>query len=304
MSIIEVAKRIKNLEIQGATSVALAGVKAIHTATMKSKAKNKHEFFSELHHVKNILFKARPTEPMLRNYINLIIHGVEKSCVEDVEDLKKTTAEFCTQVIKEKKNNRKLIAEIGSKIIANRSRILTHCHSSAVIDIFKMAKADGKRFEIFCTETRPLFQGRITARNLLRIGIKTTMIIDSAVGFFIKDIDSVIVGADAVTRSGDVINKIGTATIAKLARDNNVPFYVATESLKFDPEAVHGEDVEIEERDESEIWKRKPTRLSIRNPAFDITKASMIRGIITEFGIISPSKFSKIVIKNHPEIFI
>jgi ribose 1,5-bisphosphate isomerase len=298
MSIKEVAKRIKNLEIQSATNITLASIKAIRLMVSESKARTAKEFFSELYRARKILFSARPTEPMLRNYVNFIIKNLEHTSTKDVDALKKTAGEFCSRIIKDREKNRKLIAMFGSKIIPDHGIILTHCHSSTIIDILREAKAMGKRFEVFCTETRPLFQGRLTAQETLRVGIKTTMIIDGAVGMVMQHVNSVIVGADVITRSGDIINKIGTAMIAQLAHDNNIPFYVAADSIKLDPEAVYGEDVKIEERGGLEIWQRKPPGLMIRNPAFDVTKGYLIKGIITEFGVVPPSKFSKFIEKN------
>jgi ribose 1,5-bisphosphate isomerase len=192
---------------------------------------------------------------------------------------------------------------IGKKRIRKNSIILTHCHSSTVTKLLIDANKDGKNFEVFCTETRPVFQGRITARELITNGIKTTLIVDSAARSIIKEIDLVLVGADAITSEGNVINKIGTSTIALVAKEARKPFYVVSELLKFDPATVCGDYEKIEERDPSEIWKDAPGNLIIKNPAFDVTRRDFIHGIVCEQGIIPPHSIFEVVRRNYKWIF-
>jgi ribose 1,5-bisphosphate isomerase len=165
------------------------------------------------------------------------------------------------------------------------------------------AKQQGKSFEMVCTESRPVFQGRITAKEMLDAGIETTLIIDSAVRYFMNGIDLVVVGADAITSEGNVINKIGTSMVALAAKEARTPFYVASELLKFDPLTIHGDYETIEERNSGEVWKDAPSGLTIRNPAFDVTRREFIHGIICEEGIISPHSLSELINRKYPWIF-
>jgi ribose 1,5-bisphosphate isomerase len=181
--------------------------------------------------------------------------------------------------------------------------ILTHCHSSTVTHVLRKAKQQGKRFEVVCTETRPVLQGRITAKEMLKLGIKTTMIVDSAVRYFMNHVDIVIVGADAITSEGNVVNKIGTSAVALAAHEARTPFYVASELLKFDPATTCGDCEGIEERNSDEVWKDAPNNLIIRNPAFDVTRRDYIHGLICEEGIVSPHTVLEIVNRKYPWIF-
>jgi ribose 1,5-bisphosphate isomerase len=195
------------------------------------------------------------------------------------------------------------IAVIGSKRISNNVKVLTHCHSSTVTGMLRRAKEEGKSFEVVCTESRPVFQGRITAKEMLEARIKTTMIVDSAVRYFMNDVDLVVVGADAITSEGNVVNKIGTSMVALAAKEARTPFYVVSELLKFDPATVLGDYERIEERRPSEVWADPPSGLIIRNPAFDVTRREFIHGIICEEGIISPHSISEVVSRKYPWIF-
>jgi ribose 1,5-bisphosphate isomerase len=294
------AKRIKTLQVQGARNVAITAIKAIEKLTTKSRAKNKTKFLNELSKAREILFSSRETEPLMRNAVRQIIHEVEKSKETEPKELADLVHQVSSKFLQNLETSKERIAEIGSKRIRSSSRILTHCHSSTVTYLLERAKKEGKRFEVICTETRPLFQGRITAQELLDLGIKTTMIVDSAVRFFMNKVDLVIVGADAITSEGNVINKIGTSLVALAANEARTPFYVVSELLKFDPSTVYGDYEKIEERNPNEIWSDAPLKIEIRNPAFDITRRNFIHGIICEEGIISPHSVLEVVRKKYP----
>ena len=296
------AKRIKTLKVQGARNVAITAIKAIEELTTKSKAQNKAQFMNELSKARDILFSSRETEPLMRNAVRHIIHEVGKSKERKPKELTDFVRRVSSKFLQDLETSKERIAEIGSKRIKSSSRILTHCHSSTVTYMFERAKKEGKQFEVICTETRPLFQGRITARELLELGIKTTMIIDSAVRFFMNKVDLVMVGADAITSEGNVVNKIGTSLVALAANEARTPFYVVSELLKFDPSTVYGDYEKIEERNPNEIWSDVPLKIEIRNPAFDITRRNFIHGIICEEGIISPHSVLEVVRKKYPWI--
>ncbi|MBS7648013.1 S-methyl-5-thioribose-1-phosphate isomerase [Candidatus Bathyarchaeota archaeon] len=301
--VLKVADKIKMLEIQGARNIAIAAIKAIETMAVQTTAKNKEGFLKELYAARNILFTSRATEPLMRNAVRRILARVEESTEDDVKVLRDVVSSAAKQFLMDFDRSSGLIAEIGAKRVKDKAVIFTHCHSSTVTNILKRAKAQGKTFEVICTETRPVFQGRITAKELVEAGIKTTLIVDSATRFFMNEADMVLVGADAITSEGNVINKIGTSAIALIAKEARTPFYVAAELLKFDPETMYGDYEEIEERSPEEIWENPPKALTIRNPAFDITRRDFIHGIICEEGIISPHSIAEVVRRRYPWVF-
>ncbi|MEM3383777.1 MAG: S-methyl-5-thioribose-1-phosphate isomerase [Nitrososphaerales archaeon] len=302
-SIQSIAEKIKRLEIQGARNVAITAIKALEKLAFRTEAKNKKELLNEFLKAKEILFATRETEPFMRNAIRWVISCLEKSREENINRLVKTiksSSRFFRKFLEESKEK---IAEIGAKRIKDDSVILTHCHSSTVNFLLKKAKEEGKSFEVICTETRPIFQGRKTAKEMLELGLKTTFIIDSAARFFMNKVDMVMVGADAITSEGNIINKIGTSMIALAAHEARTPFYVVTELLKFDPATMYGDYEKIEERSSDEIWKKPPEKLIIRNPAFDVTRRDFIHGIICEEGIISPHSIIEVIHRRYPWIF-
>jgi ribose 1,5-bisphosphate isomerase len=298
------ADKIRKLEVQGARNVAIAAVKALHSLAQGTKAKTRKEFIKELSEAREALFSSRPTEPLMRNAVRLVIgKEVEGSDKKKVSDLVKIVSSSSKEFLRGLEQSIECIAEIGAKRISDGMVVFTHCHSSTVTCLLRKAKQEGKTFEVICTETRPVFQGRTTAREMLDLGVKTTLIVDSAARFFMNRADIVIVGADAITSEGNVVNKIGTATIAVLANEAKKPFYVVSELLKFDPATLCGEYETIEERSRDEVWKDAPGKLIVRNPAFEITRRDFIHGIICEEGIISPHSVGEVVRRNHPWIF-
>jgi ribose 1,5-bisphosphate isomerase len=299
----ETAEKVKRLEIRGARNIAIAAINAVEALARQTKAGNKSSFLHELLEAKKVLFASRETEPLMRNAVRRIISQVEKSPEENVESLVKIVSAAAKQFLKDLEDSKEKIAEIGAKRILDDSVVLTHCHSSTVTHLLRKAKGKGKSFEVVCTETRPFLQGRITARELLNSGIKTTLIVDSAARFFMNDVDLVIVGADAITSEGNVVNKIGTSTIALIAKEARTPFYVASELLKFDPATIYGDYEKIEERSPEEVWKNPPEGLVIRNPVFDVTRRDFIHGIICEEGIISPHSIIEVMRRRYPWIF-
>ena len=138
---------------------------------------------------------------------------------------------------------------------------------------------------------------------MIKLGVKSTFIVDSAARSFMKQADIVVVGADAITSEGNIINKIGTATIALIAHEARVPFYVASELLKFDPATACGEYEEIEERGRDEVWEAAPDKLIVHNPAFEVTRRDFIHGIICEEGIIPPQSVNEVVRRKYEWIF-
>lgn len=293
------AGKIKRLEIQGARNIAIEAIKSLESGTKQSNAETKQEFLKELFEAKEILFASRSTEPLMRNAVRYIIQAVESSNETDVSGLVDIVSKVTSKFLERLKQSKQKIASVGSNRISDGSKVLTHCHSSTVMKILKQAKSDGKQFELFCTESRPVFQGRLTAKEMVDAGIKTTMFVDSAVRHFINTVDFVVVGADAITSEGNVINKIGTSMIALAAKEARTPFYVATELLKFNPATVLGDYEKIEERNPKEVWDSAPEGLVIKNPAFDVTRRDFIHGIICEEGIVAPDSINELISRKY-----
>lgn len=297
------AQKIKKLQVQGSRNVAIAAVKALQTLAEQTKAKNKTQFLSELKEAQTVFFASRETEPLMRNAIRWIITQAQEASTEKVDALSQSVISNASQFLKDLEASREHTAEIGAKRIRDGSVVFTHCHSSTVTRLLAKAKADSKNFKVICTETRPAFQGRITAREMVELGVETTFIVDSAARSFMGNVDLVIVGADAITSEGNVVNKIGTSGIAVLAHEARVPFYVVSELLKFDPETLQGECEKIEQRSPSEVWSEAPEKLLVRNPAFDVTPNKYIHGLICEEGVIAPQSIVEVIRRKYPWVF-
>jgi ribose 1,5-bisphosphate isomerase len=295
----ETARGIKKLEIQGATSIAVSAVEALRDDLLASDSQATAQRVL-VEGVKKLI-ATRETEPMMRNglrYLQMNLSGKWDSFQRFSEEVERASGEVLEFYYKARKH----IVDIGSRRVRDGDTVFTHCHSSAVTETLIKAYESGKRFRVIQTETRPKYQGRITARELVAAGIDTTMIVDSAARHFMKEIDFVLVGSDAVTSEGNVINKIGTSQVALAANEARIPFYVLCTLLKFDPVTIHGEFEAIEERNVEEIWDDPPEGLKLRNPAFDVTRRDYIHGIITEEGIISPHSILEAVHRHYPWI--
>ncbi len=266
----DILKKIKNLEIQGAENIAIAAVQALE---LKLKIIKNPKQLQLIYHE---LISLRPTEPALRNSL--------RYCLSNYQKEKNVT----NQVIDHFKKSKKLIAEFGAKKIENGMVVMTHCHSGTVTKVIIQAKKNRKKFVVFNTETRPKFQGRITANELAKAGIEVHHFVDSAGRIAMKEADLFLFGADAITTEGRVINKIGTAMLLYFAHKYNVLSYSCTNSWKFDPESVYGIEEEIEQRSPQEIWENPPKGVKIHNPAFEPVSPDLMTGIITELGIFKP----------------
>lgn len=297
------AADIKSLKIQGATNLAKSAVDALIKTAKKSRTKTKEAFVKELKHAKDILYKTRPNEPLMRNALRYIVFVAINSAFSDVKMLKSLVERTGKEFIENSKKEKNEIAKIGANKISNGMVILTHCHSSTVVNIFREAKKQGKKFSVICTETRPLYQGHRTARELVAAKIPTTMVVDTAVSSLIKEVDLVIVGADVVTSDISLVNKVGTLYVALAAKRAGIQFYSAAELAKFDPETLFGKTEEIEQRPAKEVWDKPPKGLKIRNPAFDIVPSELVSAFITSEGIISPGSFMETVREKRGWIF-
>ncbi len=292
--------RIKNLEVQGAENVAIEAVKSLKEVVKDSKSKNTSGILADLHHAKNLLFLTRPTEPCMRNSLNYVMHDLD---YDDPIELTKAICLKVDEVIERFDKNQRIIAQIGSKKIGNGTVVFTHCHSSTILEVLKQAKKQNKKFEVHNTETRPLYQGRITAREIAKLGIPVTHFVDAAARFALKKADLMLIGADAITTEGKVINKIGSELYAEIANKYDIPVYACTDSWKFDTETIFGYEEEIEKRKGNEIWKDPPKGITVNNFAFEKVSPSLITGIISELGIYKPHVFIQEVKVNNKWMF-
>ena len=300
MSFKETIDRIKNLKVQGAENVAIEAVKSLKEVVKESKSKNIAGILAEIHHAKNILFLTRPTEPCMRNALNYVLHDLN---YDDPVELAKEVCLKVDEVLERFDKNQMIIAQIGSRKIGNGTVIFTHCHSSTILEILKKAKKQGKKFEVHNTETRPLYQGRVTAKEIAKLGIPVTHFVDAAARFALKKADLMLIGADAITTEGKVINKIGSELYAEIANKYDIPIYACTDSWKFDVETVFGYEEEIEKRRGNEIWKNPPKGVTVNNFAFEKVSPSLITGIISELGIYKPHIFIQEVKVNNKWMF-
>lgn len=300
----ETRKQIRDLKIQGASNVAKASLLAIYNYAKKEKFKDKDDFYEKILKAGRDLALARPTEPLTQNIMRFLLSEIKNG-----RDLKKTKRKFlnnCHQMLLRLEKIEKKIARYLSEMVSNGDKIFTHCHSSTVERGLILAKRKNKKFEVFVDETRPLFQGRITAKNLLKNKIPTTLVVDAAADFLIsrysgRDLmmTKIIIGADAILEDGSVINKIGSFGIGLSAFFEKIPLYVSASLLKFTKNSW----IKIEKRSPKEIWQDAPKNLKIINFAFDIVPAKFIKGIICEEGIFLPKEIKKIIKKTYPWIF-
>lgn len=276
------AKDIKTMRVRGALKIATAAAGSLRDYA-KTYKWSKEKFLKDLEKKGELLKSARPTAVSLPNAVNYVVY-LAKNTPERAKLIKKIN-----EFIREQNQARKKIGEMGAKRVEDGDTILTHCNSMTALGIIKVAWEDGKKIKVVATETRPRHQGYLTARFMAKHKIPVTLIIDSAVRFAMKklDVDKVIIGSDTICANGAVINKIGTSQVALVAKEFNVPVICACETIKFSPETMLGELVEIEDRDHREI-RSKMDGVEMLNPAFDITPAEYIDIIITEDGIISP----------------
>ncbi|KSW12604.1 translation initiation factor IF-2B subunit delta [Pyrodictium occultum] len=292
-----IAEDIKAMRIRGAGRIARAAAQTLMLAAEAYKGDSLEDFRAYMEEVARLLISTRPTAVSLPNAVNYVMRALREGRFQSPEDARKAVVEAARDFIEYSLQAVRRIGEIGSRLIETGDRIITHCNSNAVESILVTAWRSGKRFHVYATETRPRFQGYITARNLAREGIPVTLVPDSAVLSVMRSrrITRVIVGADTIAANGAVINKIGTSQIALAAHLHRIPFIVATETYKFSPYTVVGQPVEIEERPPEEVLENPPEGVVIRNPAFDATPPEYVDMIVTERGIIPPKSVALVL---------
>jgi len=297
-----VADAITRLVVRGAPAIGVAAAMGVALGALKIKAKDIPAFKKELSKVTKKLAASRPTAVNLFWAIERMERFVEESTTTNVEVLKKKLIAEAKRVLREDIAINKLIGKNGGELIKNNWTILTHCNAGSLatggygtaLGVIRGAKAAGKKIKVFADETRPVLQGsRLTAWELMEDKIDVTLITDNMAGALMHQglIDCVVVGADRIASNGDVANKIGTYSVAVLARAHGIPFYVAAPLSTIDTNIKTGEEIPIEERDSTEVThvqgKRiAPLKCKVRNPAFDVTPAWLVNGIVTEKGVV------------------
>lgn len=300
MIVSETAEKIKKMEIRGAGRIARAAAEALrdHAGTLKTPSYA--AFRQEMEKAAATLVATRPTAVSLPNAVHLVMAGL--TTTTDTEEARAAVIGRADQFVRSSQHAVERIAGFGASHIRDGDVILTHCNSEVALGCIIEAHRSGKEIEVFATEVRPRNQGHITIRTLNDAGIRTNFIVDSAVRSFINDVDLVIVGADAVTVNGAVVNKIGTSQVAHTAAEARVNVLVAAETYKFAPRTVIGELIQIEERPAGEVLPDEIARtlpnVTVRNPAFDVTPAEFIDLIITEQGAIPP-QMAYIIIREY-----
>ena len=296
----QVANAIKTLVVRGAPAIGVSGAFGLALAALQSNASTKEEMINDLNSAKNVLFETRPTAVNLAWGLEKIME-VARSC-KDPEEIKKIVVETAKQMADQDVKINMTMGKHGSKLFDDNDTVLTHCNAGALatvgygtaLGVIRASKESGKNIKVIATETRPVQQGsRLTAFELKHDGIDVSLIPDTAVGYTLANnlVNKIIVGADRILKTGHVFNKIGTYQVALLAKQHNVPFYVAAPLSTFDLNS-NPEDIVIEQRKSSEVTgigekKTAPDDINVINPAFDMTPPELISGIITENGVIT-----------------
>lgn len=301
---------IKNLNIQGATNVAIATFEGMKKYISISNVVKPEDFFSEFFEVGRKLSNARSNEPLAKNGVKFVKYffGQRNPDLPDLNTMKRDLLSLCDEYLDIISNAKRDLVQNNKGRFLNYDKVFTHCHSSTAVAFIKAISKGDQNFEAVCTETRPLYQGRITAKNLINAGIKTTMIVDSASESFIINrgsvpIDIVFIGCDQITLEGHTINKIGSWGIGASAYYGGKPMYVVTPFLKIDVSSKR-DNIEIEVREDRELWEEAPEELDMYNPAFEIVDSRLIAGYITEFGVIKPEEVGSIAKEKYPWLYI
>jgi len=302
----EVARAIKTMVIRGAPAIGVAAAMGIAVGMRKSKATGTQKFAAEFHKICEQMAATRPTavnlfwaiERMKRVFADAAQAGASVDQIKDRLDAE------AQAIHDEDVASCRALGAFGADVVPSDARVLTHCNAGALatagygtaLGVIRGAVEKGKKIAVFADETRPFLQGaRLTAWELVRDGIDTTIITDNMTAALMRQgkVDLVVVGADRIAANGDTANKIGTYGVAVLAREHNVPFYVAAPLSTIDLDTPDGDHIPIEERSAREVThvggaQLAPDGARVWNPAFDVTPHRLITGIITERGICRP----------------
>ena len=296
----EVAAAIKCLAVRGAPAIGIAAAYGVALGALAIQTDNLKTFKTQLKTVVKALWDSRPTARNLFWALERMQRVIRQG--KDIQAIQKALVEESQKIHEEQIASDQLISRLGSKLFDGGGTILTHCNAGALatggygtaLGIIKQAFEEGKAIQVIATETRPLLQGaRLTTFELKKAGIPVTLITDSMVGTFMRQgkIQAVITGADRIACNGDTANKIGTYSLAVLAKEHGIPFYVAAPLSTVDLSIASGQEIIIEERSPEEVTsfmgvQTAPEGIKAANPAFDVTPHEFITAIVTEKGII------------------
>jgi len=295
-----IASAITELKIRGAPAIGIVGAYAVALGALKIEAEQRDEFLARLRIIIHTIAATRPTARNLFLAIDRMQKVAEAG--EDIEQIRAALVSEAVKIHSEEADATRKLSQLGAGLIQDGFTILTHCNTGALatagygtaLGVIKQAKEQGKNIKVLATETRPLLQGaRLTAWELKKANIPVTLITDSMAGYFMSrgKVDCVIVGADRIAANGDTANKIGTYSLAVLAKENGIPFYVAAPTTTIDLSLASGDEIPIEQRSQEEVTHIQgvsiaPEGVEALNPAFDVTPHRYITAIITERGII------------------
>ena len=299
----EVAKAIKTMVIRGAPAIGVAAAMGIALGMRRSKATGTKQFATEFQKTCDLMAATRPTAVNLfwaiERMKQMFADAAQRGC--SVDEIKQRLEDEARRIHDADVQSCRTMGAFGAALVPDTARILTHCNAGALatagygtaLGVIRAAVEQGKKVAVLADETRPFLQGaRLTAWELVKDGIDTTVITDNMAGSMMRlgHVDLVVVGADRIAANGDVANKIGTYGVAVLAKEHGIPFYVAAPLSTIDLNTPDGSHIPIEERNAREVTHVGANRLTpegahIRNPAFDVTPAKFVTAIITERGI-------------------
>jgi methylthioribose-1-phosphate isomerase len=302
----EVARAIKEMYIRGAPAIGAAAAFGMALAARQSQAGDRLALLRDLETAAGVLRQARPTAVNLFWAIDLMLRAATDESLTSASAVRDAiVAKACALADEDVEINKRMAAH-GATLIKDGDSILHHCNTGALatvdygtaLGVVRMAHEQGKQIHVFVDETRPRLQGaRLTAWELQQLGIDFTLIADNAAGHYMRtgQVDICLVGSDRTAANGDVANKIGTYKLAVVARENGIPFYPVLPTSTVDLNCPTGDDIPIEERDPEEVvgitkdgMPIAPAGIKVGNPAFDVTPAKYVTGIITENGIAYP----------------
>ena len=307
----DVARGIKELIIRGAPAIGVAAAMGVALGAREINAQSFTDFYKEMETICAHIGATRPTAVNLFWGLDRMKRVVMACKEKPLDVIKKILINESQRILEEDIEANKAMGKHGAQFIKDGNTILTHCNAGALatggygtaLGVIRAAKEQGKDINVFADETRPVLQGaRLTAWELMEDNIPVTLITDNMAGYFMKKgaIDLCIVGADRIARNGDAANKIGTYSVAVLAREHGIPFYVAAPVSTIDFAIPSGEHIPIEERDRAEVThvfgkvQIAPAKVGVANPAFDVTPARYITAIITEKGAFKPEDIYKL----------
>ena len=305
-SVNDVAKAIKNMVIRGAPAIGVCAAMGLSLGAARSKATGTKQFTTEFQRHCDLLAATRPTAVNLFWAIERMKRAFSEGALagESVEQLQGRLRREADRIHDDDVASCRAIGAHGAALVPEQAIILTHCNAGALatagygtaLGVIRGAVEAGRKVRVLADETRPFLQGaRLTAWELVKDGIDTTVITDNMAGAMMRkgDVDLVVVGADRIAANGDIANKIGTYTVAVLAKEHGIPFYVAAPSSTIDLSTKDGDAIPIEERDAREVThvgsnQLAPDGVHVRNPSFDVTPHKYITAIITEHGVFRP----------------